>query len=187
MTVVMLLLSKRAGHLAARIGPRLPMGLGPIGAAAGLLLLLRIGPDADYVTDVLPGVIVFALGMSLTVAPLNVTVLGAAGEARAGVASAVNNAVARVAGLLAVATIPVVAGITGSDYLDPSDFDDGFTTALMICAVLCAAGGILALVGIRPTAPPAPAATETPTHCALNGPPTEIPVERGAAPAPAAR
>ena len=131
--------------------------------------------------------IVFALGMSLTVAPLNVTVLGAAGEARAGVASAVNNAVARVAGLLAVATIPVVAGITGSDYLDPSAFDDGFTTALMICAVLCAAGGILALVGIRPTAPPAPAATETPTHCALNGPPTEIPVERGAAPAPAAR
>jgi hypothetical protein len=170
MTVVMLLLSKRAGALAARIGPRLPMGLGPILAAAGLLLLLRIGPGAGYATDVLPGVIVFALGMSLTVAPLNVTVLGAAGEARAGVASAVNNAVARVAGLLAVAVIPVVAGITGDAYLVPADLDDGFTAGMVICAVLCAAGGVVALAGIRRAAPPEPA-PETPAHCALNGPP----------------
>jgi EmrB/QacA subfamily drug resistance transporter len=170
MTLVMLLLSKRAGKLAARIGPRLPMGLGPIVAAAGLLLLLRIGPDAGYLTDVLPGVIVFALGMSLTVAPLNVTVLGAAGEDRAGVASAVNNAVARVAGLLAVAVIPVVAGISGTDELVPADFDDGFTMGLVICAVLCAAGGVVALAGIPSAAARRPAA-DTPTHCALTGPP----------------
>lgn len=170
MTIVMLLLSKRAGSLAARIGPRLPMGLGPILASAGLFLLLRIGPDADYVTDVLPGVIVFALGMALTVAPLNVTVLGAAGEARAGVASAVNNAVARVAGLLAVAVIPVAAGITGDDYLVPADFDEGFTMGIIICAVLCAAGGVVALAGIRSAAPAEPVAA-TPSHCALNGPP----------------
>jgi EmrB/QacA subfamily drug resistance transporter len=170
MTVVMLLLSKRAGALAARIGPRLPMGLGPILAAAGLLLLLRIGPGAAYATDVLPGVIVFALGMSLTVAPLNVTVLGAAGEARAGVASAVNNAVARVAGLLAVAVIPVAAGITGDAYLVPADLDDGFTVGIAICAALCAAGGAVALSGIR-SAGPAEPVPETPVHCALNGPP----------------
>jgi len=170
MTVVMLLLSKRAGSLAARIGPRLPMGLGPILAAAGLLLLLRIGPGADYVTDVLPGVVVFALGMSLTVAPLNVTVLGAAGEDRAGVASAVNNAVARVAGLLAVAVIPVVAGTAAGDALVPAEFDSGFTTGLVICAALCAAGGVVALAGL-PSAPPPEPARETPAHCALNGPP----------------
>ena len=169
MTVVMLLLSKRAGRLAARIGPRLPMGIGPILASAGLLLMLRIGPGADYVTDVLPGVIVFALGMSLTVAPLNVTVLGAAGAARAGVASAVNNAVARVAGLLAVAVIPVVAGIAGGDALVPADFDAGFATGMVICAALCASGGVVALAGIRPAAPEAPEVT--PAHCALNGPP----------------
>ena len=189
MTVVMLLLSKRAGQLAGRIGPRLPMGLGPIVAAAGLLLLLRIGPGSDYVSDVLPGVIVFGLGMSLTVAPLNVTVLGAAGAARAGVASAVNNAVARVAGLLAVAVVPVVAGITGDDYLVPSAFADGFSAGLVICAALCAAGGLTALAGIRPAPSREPRATETPAHCALSGPPTEVPAERihGAPPAAAAR
>lgn len=180
MTLVMLLLSGRAGRLAARIGPRLPMGIGPIVAAAGLLLLLRIGPDADYVADVLPGVVVFALGMSLTVAPLNVTVLGSAGAERAGVASAVNNAVARVAGLLAVAVVPVLAGISGDDYLVPTAFDDGFRIGIAICSVLCAAGGITALVGIRPPRRPAAVATETPVHCCLNGPPTEIPAEPAA-------
>jgi EmrB/QacA subfamily drug resistance transporter len=180
MTLVMLLLSGRAGRLAGRIGPRLPMGLGPIVAAAGLILLLRIGPDADYVTDVLPGVVVFALGMSATVAPLNLTVLGSAGPARAGVASAVNNAVARVAGLLAVAVIPGVAGISGDDYLIPDAFDDGFRMGIVICSVLCAAGGVTALVGIRPTPSSVPAATETPVHCCLNGPPTEVPAEPSA-------
>jgi EmrB/QacA subfamily drug resistance transporter len=178
MTLVMLALSKRAGRLASRIGPRLPMGLGPIVAAAGLLLLLMVGPDADYLTEVLPGVLVFALGMALTVAPLNVTVLGAAGEARAGVASAVNNAVARVAGLLAVAVVPVVAGISGDDYLVPEAFDEGYMVGMVICAVLCASGGAMALVGI-PSGRPAPG-TETPAHCCLNGPPTEIPAEASA-------
>ena len=84
MTIVMLLLSARAGRLAQRIGPRLPMGLGPIVAGAGLALLTRVGPDASYVTDVLPAVLVFGLGLSVTVAPLNVTVLGSAGEERRG-------------------------------------------------------------------------------------------------------
>jgi hypothetical protein len=121
-------------------------------------------------------VIVFALGMSLTVAPLNVTVLSTAGEERAGVASAVNNAVARVAGLLAVAIIPVAAGISGDDYLVPSAFDDGFEIGLMICAVLCAAGGVLALVGIPRSTTILPAG-EPITHNCLNGPPPEMPPE----------
>ena len=175
MTIVMLVLSARAGRLAQRIGPRLPMGLGPIVAGAGLALLTRVGPDASYVADVLPAVLVFGLGLSVTVAPLNVTVLGSAGEERAGIASAINNAVARVAGLIAVAVIPLAAGISGDDYLVPSAFDDGFQTGVMICAVACAAGGVLALATIRRPAEEAPCGA--PTFCALNGPPPEVPLE----------
>lgn len=175
MTIVMLLLSTRAGRLAQRIGPRLPMGLGPIVAAAGLALLVRVGPGASYTRDVLPAVLVFGLGMSVTVAPLNMTVLGSAGPARAGIASAINNAVARVAGLLAVAVVPVAAGIQGSDYLNPSAFDDGFRHGVVISAVLCAAGGVLALITIR--RPEDAAEHETPPHCCLNGPPPDVPLE----------
>ena len=80
--------------------------------------------------------------------------------------------------VLAVAVIPVAVGITGDDYLDPGAFDDGFTMGLVICAVLCAAGGAVALIGIRPSAPAAAPATETPVHCALSGPPTEAPAAR---------
>ena len=184
MTLVMLLLSSRAGRLAQRIGPRVPMSVGPVVAGAGLALLVRVGPGAAYVTDVLPGVLVFALGMSITVAPLSVTVLGAAGPARAGVASAVNNAVARVAGLLAVAVIPVAAGISGDDYLVPAAFDEGFRTGILICAALCAAGGVIAGLTVRPAPEAATEALpETPAHCCLNGPPPEIPATH----APAAR
>src|SRR5690606_1225353 len=111
MTVMMLLLSPWAGRLAQRIGPRVPMGVGPLVAAAGLALLVPVGEGADYITQVLPPVVIFGLGLAITVAPLTATVLGAAPEEQAGVASAVNNDVARVAGLLAVAIIPVAAGI----------------------------------------------------------------------------
>src|SRR5947209_12668593 len=94
-TAIMLVLSARAGALAGQIGPRLPMTLGPIVAAVGLLLLLRIGPGASYVSDVLPAVIVFGVGLSLLVAPLTATVLGAAEAQHSGIASGINNAVAR--------------------------------------------------------------------------------------------
>jgi hypothetical protein len=114
--------------------------------------------------------------MSATVAPLNVTVLGSAGAGRAGVASAVNNAVARVAGLLAVAIIPVAAGITGDDYLVPESFDDGYRIGIVICAGLCFAGGALALLVIRSPEPDAPE-FETPHNCPLNGPPPQVPAE----------
>ena len=180
MTIVMLLLSTYAGRLSARIGPRIPMGVGPIVAGAGLALLTRVGEGASYATDVLPAVLVFALGMSLTVAPLSVTVLGAAGADKAGVASAVNNAVARVASLLAIAVIPVVAGISGDDYRVPDVFDDGFRTGTLLCAAMCILGGLIVLVALRDPAPPPD--EDVPRHCLLNGPPPET----GAEPRPVA-
>jgi EmrB/QacA subfamily drug resistance transporter len=148
-TIIMLLLSSASGQLAERIGPRLPMTVGPVLAGVGSLLLLRIGPDTSYAADVLPGVIVIGFGLALTVAPLTATVLAAAEDRHAGIASGVNNAVARAGGLLAVAAIPVLVGLTGSAYAVPSLFDAGFDRAMIVCAVLFAAGGVLSLVTIR--------------------------------------
>ena len=107
-TLVMWVLASRFGALADRIGPRLPMGVGPIVAGVGLLWMGRLGGDVDYVTDLLPGVLVFALGLSATVAPLTTTVLGAVPQHNAGVASGVNNQIARVAGLLAIAVLSAI-------------------------------------------------------------------------------
>jgi EmrB/QacA subfamily drug resistance transporter len=159
-TLVMLLLSSRAGRLSARIGPRLPMTVGPLLVAAGFLLYTRIGPGASYLTDVLPGMLVFAFGLTLTVAPLTATVLAAAAAEHAGIASAVNNDVARAAGLLAVAVLPVAAGISGAGALDPGRFDDGFGVAVLIAAALCAAGGLISWFGIRKPAALEPAPAE---------------------------
>ena len=190
-TGLMLAFSGRAGALAQRIGPRLPMTCGPLLSALGLLALLRVGPRASYPDDVLPGLLLFGAGLALTVAPLTSSVLDAADMRRAGTASAVNNAVARAAGLLALAVVPGLAGLSGAGYRDPHRFDQGFRTAILICAGLLAAGGVLALVTIRrppapnaaPTPPapdtaPAPAATatggriplETCAHCGTTGP-----------------
>jgi EmrB/QacA subfamily drug resistance transporter len=148
-TGVMLLLSARMGRLAQRIGPRLPMTAGPLVAATGLLLTLRIGPGASYWRDVVPAVVVFGLGLSIMVAPLTATVLGAASQRHAGVASGVNNAVARAAGLLAVAVLPAAAGLTGDDYRRPEVFADGYRTAILICAGLLATGAVVAYTSIR--------------------------------------
>ncbi len=109
-TIAMLLLSSRAGQLATRIGPRIPMTVGPGLVAVAMLLLTRIDASSTYVADVLPGVVVFGLGLALTVAPLTATALGAVDDDHAGVASGINNAVARTGQLLAVAAIPIVAG-----------------------------------------------------------------------------
>jgi len=148
MTIVMLLLSARGGRLAARIGPRLPMTVGSLVAAGGILLLTRVGPGAGYVTEVLPAVTLLALGLAGTVAPLTTTVLAAADDADAGLASAINNTVARVAGLLAVAVIPTAAGLMSGDYLDPAALDEAFDRGVVLAAVLTAAGGLLAFVTI---------------------------------------
>jgi EmrB/QacA subfamily drug resistance transporter len=119
-TVVMFFLSKRAGRLADRLGPRLFMGLGPLVAAAGLVLLQRIDATPDYFTDVFPGLLVFSLGLSATVAPLTATVLADADEQNAGIASGINNAVARVASLLAVAALGAVVSASFSSSIDSS-------------------------------------------------------------------
>lgn len=169
MTVVMLLLSARAGRLAQRIGPRLPMTAGPLLAAVGLAMMTRIDGGAGYVTHVLPAVLVFALGLSFTVAPLTATVLAAASDEHAGVASGVNNDVARIGGLLAVAVLPPLAGISGEDYRDAAALSDGYGTALWICAALCALGGLLALLTIRRPMDPGPAPLPM-TQCPVNSP-----------------
>jgi len=147
-TVVMLVLSARSGALAQRIGPRLQMTLGPVIAAAGLVLTLRIGPSASYWRDVLPAVVVFAVGVTTLVAPLTSTVLAAAPSQHAGVASGVNNAVARAAGLLAVALLPTLAGLHGADYRSPVAFAAGFTVAVWICVGLLLTGAAVAAWGI---------------------------------------
>jgi EmrB/QacA subfamily drug resistance transporter len=143
-TFLMLLGSARAGELAQRIGPRIPLTLGPLIIAAGLLLMLRINPGDSYLSTVLPAVIVFGLGLTLVVAPVTATVMAAVDSAHSGIASGVNNAVARVAGLLAVAVIPVAAGITGDKFYEPSAMTDGFHTGMVICAVLCLVGAVIA-------------------------------------------
>lgn len=145
----MLLFSARVGALAQRIGPRSLLSAGPLVAAVGVLLMLRIGSDASYVRDVLPPAVLFGAGLTMLVAPLTATLLDSAEDRHAGVASGVNNAVARAAALLAVAVVPVAAGIGGDDYTDPTAFAAGFRTALFILAGLLTAGAALAAVFVR--------------------------------------
>jgi EmrB/QacA subfamily drug resistance transporter len=148
-TVIMLALSARSAALAAKIGPRLQMSVGPLVIAAGMALFTRVHGNGDYLTQVLPAVVVFGLGLAITVAPLTATALGAAPAEHAGIASAVNNDVARAASLIAVAVLPVVAGITGDVYLHPASLTRGFHIAVLIAAVVAAAGGLLAAATIR--------------------------------------
>lgn len=143
------LLSPRAGGLAQRIGPRLPMSAGPLTVAVGTLLLVGVDGSAPYWIEVLPGSVLQGLGMALTVAPLTASVLGAAPDAMAGVASGVNNAVARAAQLLTVAALPVVVGLSGADYAQPAALTDGYRAAMVVCAGLFAAGGLVAWATIR--------------------------------------
>jgi MFS family permease len=147
-TALLLFLSPRAGALATRIGPRLPLTLGPILIAIGLVMMTRIDPGDSYVGAVLPPVIVFGLGLSLVVAPITATALAAVDERHAGIASGVNNAVARTAGLAAVAVLPVIAGLSGSDFQNPSAITDGFHIAMVASAILSLAGGAIAWLTI---------------------------------------
>lgn len=145
-TVLMLIFSPRVGALMNRTGPRLLMAVGPAVAAVGVVLLTGVTFEADYVRDVLPGVVLFGAGITLLVTPLTATVLAAVDEARAGIASGANNAVARGASLLAVAALPALVGLTGDDYQQPAVFDGGYRAAMWWCAGLLLAGAVLAAV-----------------------------------------
>jgi EmrB/QacA subfamily drug resistance transporter len=173
LTAVMLALSARFGALATRIGPRLPMSVGPVLAGIGLALLVRVDAAGDYLTQVLPAVAVLGLGLAVTVAPLTATVLDAAPARHAGVASAVNNAVARAAALVAVAVLPAAAGITGGAYRDPDALSAGFHTAVLIAGGLCVLGGLVAAATVRNPARPA-ATGPAHRHCPLDAPPVHI-------------
>ncbi len=158
-TVLMLALSARAGNLAQRVGPRWLMTVGTTGLAVGMALMTRIGVHASYVADVLPAVVVYGLGLCLTVAPLTATVLASADVRHAGVASGINNAVARAAGLVAVAALPVAVGLTSASYHEPARFSEGFDRAAIVCAgLLLIAAALTALLVdndvLRSGAPP---------------------------------
>ncbi|MGO8961730.1 MAG: DHA2 family efflux MFS transporter permease subunit [Streptosporangiaceae bacterium] len=185
-TVIMLVLSARSGALAARIGPRLQMSAGPIVIAIGLALFTRIDYSGNYLTQVLPAVLVFGLGLAINVAPLTATVLAAASARHAGMASAVNNDVARAASLIAVAVLPAAAGLTGAAYLHPTQFSAGFHTAVLIAAGVCVVGGLLAAVTIRnPVRRAGAKAARQPLalHCALDATPQQATSQAGPGPA----
>ncbi len=149
-TLVIFALSRRFGALADRYGPRFFMGAGPLIAAAGILLLLRVGMHPSYIVDLLPALLVFSLGLSLTVAPLTATVLADADESDAGIASAINNAVARVAGLVGVSVVGViVAGtLVGDTFAANDESVRAFQQVVLICGLLVAAGGVAGAIGI---------------------------------------
>ncbi len=194
-TVLMLLLSARSGALAERIGPKIPITLGSIVCAGALLLLGRIGEGASYVRDVLPGVALLGLGLSATVSPLTATALGSVDETYAGIASGVNNAMARAAGLLAVAVLPLAAGFRGGNLADPATLAPIYRNAMLVCASLLLAAAGIAFIGIPPkaarprhvseTQPPRPSrASPVRIHCAVAGTPLYprhgLPEPRGA-------
>jgi EmrB/QacA subfamily drug resistance transporter len=161
-TAIMWLLSRRWGALADRIGPRLLMGCGPLVAGAGLIWIGQMGADPNYVTDVLPGVIVFGLGLSATVAPLTNTVLGAVPQHNAGVASGINNQISRVAALLAIAVIGAVVSarfksVLGNDSAAPLSGGppdvvnasvSAFHAGMAVAGSLVIVGGVMSLLGI---------------------------------------
>ncbi|GAA4002710.1 MULTISPECIES: MFS transporter [Streptomyces] len=171
-TALMLLFSARSGALADRIGPRIPLTVGPLLCAAGMLLMLRVGPDASYLADVLPALLVLGLGMVTLVAPLTATVLGSVDTARAGLASGINNAAARAAGLIAVAALPLIAGMGEEAYRSPGAFDDAFGRAMTVCAGVLVVGAVVAFATVR--TPPADCRRpECRTHGSVTAPPLE--------------
>lgn len=174
LTVCLLVLSPAAGVLYQRIGPTVPMTAGPIVAGAGVALLARIDSDINFVVDALIPTTLFGLGMAVTVTPLTATALAAVPDRLAGVASGVNNAVARTAGLLAVALLPVVTGLASDGFSDPAELEPAFRTAMLVCAGLMVAGGLISAAFVRrPVEDMEQHHAECPkVHCDVCGPPT---------------
>ena len=166
-TLVLLLLSPTVGALLPRVGARLLLTVGPLLTALGLVLLAGLEVGDGYVDGVLPGLLVFSLGLVLVVAPVTTTALTDVPEDRQGVASGANNAVARVAGLLAIAVLPAVVGLAAAGTVSPEVLVDGFGQAMLVAAGLCALGGVVAAVALRPTdcAGEAPEPHATPLPC----------------------
>ncbi len=156
-TLIMLFLSGRSGAIGARTGVRAPLTLGAVLGAVGVVLLAGVGPGDDYLTDVLPGVVLLGIGLTALVPTLTATVMASAPPDLAGIASGVNNGVARSAGLIAVAALPAVAGLAGTSYTDPGQLTSAYRTAMLICAGLLVIGGALSvsLLPGRVSPPPA--------------------------------
>ena len=179
-SVLMLLLSAQSGKLAQKYGPRPFLVAGPLVIALAMVMYTWVTPGASYLFTVLPAVIVFGLGLTFVVAPVTATVLASAEDRHAGVASGVNNAIARTGGLLAVAILPAASGLSGESYTDPAAMTAGWQMAMWLCAGLCVVGGVLAL-GVRNDvlAAPPPAEPEAPSaadcfSCGVTGPPTHL-------------
>jgi EmrB/QacA subfamily drug resistance transporter len=148
-TALMLGLSARSGQLGQRIGPRIPLTVGPLFCAAGMLLMVRVDPGSGYWQDVLPALVVMGLGMVLLVAPLTATVLASVEVGRAGLASGVNNAAARAAGLVSVAALPLLAGMGPNEFRSPDAFSAAFHRAMAICAGVLAVSAVTAWLTVR--------------------------------------
>lgn len=178
-TVLMLLFSASSGELGQRIGPRIPLTVGPLLAATGMLLMLRVGPGdatvSGYVQHVLPAVVVLGLGLVTLVAPLTATVLASVDTARAGLASGINNAAARAAGLIAVAALPLLSGMGPEAYRDAGEFASTFRRAMPMCAGLMVLGSLIAFATVRnpPKARKDEARPECAVHCCVVAPPLE--------------
>ncbi|MER7645105.1 MFS transporter [Streptomyces sp. NPDC126522] len=177
-TVLMLLFSARSGELAQRIGPRIPLTVGPLLCAAAMLMMLRVGRDASYLADVVPALLVMGTGMVTLVAPLTATVLASVDTARAGLASGINNAAARAAGLIAIAALPLLAGMGPEAYRSAPAFDHAFDRAMLWCAGVLVVGSVLAFATVRRPAPDC-RRPECLTHGWVTAPPLEPRVGKG--------
>jgi EmrB/QacA subfamily drug resistance transporter len=173
-SIIMLVLSARSGKLAQRYGPRPFLVVGPLVIAVAMVMYTWVTPGASYLLTVLPAVVVFGLGLTAVVAPVTATVLASAEDRHAGVASGVNNAIARTGGLLAVAILPAAAGLTGESYADPDAMTSGWQMAMWLCAGLCVLGGVLALWVRNDVLAPPPEPEPECFSCGVTEPPPRV-------------
>jgi EmrB/QacA subfamily drug resistance transporter len=180
-TIMLLILSTPSGAIARRIGPRIPLTAGAVLTGAGLLLMARIHPGDSYVAAVLPALIIFGIGLAALITPITATVLASVDARHSGIASAVNNAASRLGQMIAVAVLPLAAGLSGAAFTDPAKMAAGFPVAMTIAAGISFAAAVLAWTTIsadvlrQPSAGTEPVAKELPPsvqrHCAVAGTP----------------